>query len=72
MSNNLPVKYTRTDIENARTKGQLVGWVQAGAVVLGGVLLLKAIGWIPVVLMVVGAAFIGYKVISRKKKASEL
>ena len=72
MTDNLPVKYTRTDIENARTKGQLVGWVQAGAVVLGGVLLLKAIGWIPVVLMVVGAAFIGYKVISRKKKASEL
>jgi hypothetical protein len=48
MTDNLPVKYTRTDLENARTKGQLVGWVQAGAVVVGGVLLLKAIGWIPV------------------------
>jgi hypothetical protein len=71
MTDNLPVKYTRTDLENARTKGQLVGWVQAGAVVVGGVLLLKAIGWIPVVLMVGAAAFIGYKVLSRKKKGSE-
>ncbi|NNG16085.1 MAG: hypothetical protein HKM89_06350 [Gemmatimonadales bacterium] len=69
MTDNLPVKYTRTDIENARTKGQLIGWVQAGAVVLGGVLLLKAIGWLPVLLMIVGAGFIGYKVLTRKKKS---
>ena len=71
MTDNLPVKYTRTDLENARTKGQLIGWVQAGAVVLGGVLLLKAIGWIPVLVVVAAAAFIGYKVLSRKKGASE-
>jgi hypothetical protein len=71
MTDNLPVKYTRTDLENARTKGQLVGWVQAGAVVVGGVLLLKAIGWIPVLLMVVAATFIGYKVLTRKKGTRE-
>lgn len=67
MTDNLPVKYTRTDLENAKTKGQLIGWVQAGAVVLGGVLLLKAIGLIPVLLVVGVAAFIGYKVVTRKK-----
>jgi hypothetical protein len=71
MSDNLPVKYTRTDIENARTKGQVIGWVQAGAVFLGGVLLLKFIGWLPVLLMVVGAGFIGYKVMTRKKGSRE-
>lgn len=71
MTDNLPVKYTRTDLENARTKGQIVGWVQAGAVVLGGVLLLKAIGWLPVIVVVAAAAFIGYKVLSRKKGSSE-
>lgn len=71
MSDNLPVKYTRTDLENARTKGQLIGWIQAGAVVLGGALLLKALGWIPVLLMVVGAAFIGYKVLTRKRGSGE-
>ena len=71
MTDNLPVKYTRTDLENARTKGQMIGWVQAGAVVLGGVLLLKAIGWLPVLLVVAAATFIGYKVLSRKKGTSE-
>ncbi|HSM17457.1 MAG TPA: hypothetical protein VK845_10750 [Gemmatimonadales bacterium] len=68
MTDNLPVKYTRTDLENAKTKGQLIGWVQAGAVVLGGVLLLKAIGLIPVLLVVGAAAFIGYKVVTRKRE----
>jgi len=68
MTENLPVKYTRTDLDNAKTKGQLIGWVQAGAVVLGGVLLLKAIGLIPVLLMVGAAAFIGYKVVTRKRE----
>ena len=71
MSDNLPVKYTRTDLENAKTKGQLIGWVQAGAVLLGGMFLLKAIGWIPVLLMVVGAAFIGYTVVTRRKGSRE-
>ena len=71
MTDNLPVKYTRTDLENARTKGQMIGWVQAGAVVLGGMLLLKAIGWLPVLLVVAAATFIGYKVLSRKKGTSE-
>ena len=68
MTDNLPVKYTRTDLENAKTKGQLIGWVQAGAVVLGGALLLKAIGLIPVLLVVGAAAFIGYKVVTRKRE----
>lgn len=68
MTENLPVKYTRTDLDNAKTKGQLIGWVQAGAVVLGGVLLLKAIGLIPVLLVVGAAAFIGYKVVTRKRE----
>ena len=68
MTDNLPVKYTRTDLENAKSKGQLIGWVQAGAVVLGGVLLLKAIGLIPVLLVVGAAAFIGYKVVTRKRE----
>jgi len=68
MTDNLPVKYTRTDLENAKTKGQLIGWVQAGAVVLGGVLLLKAIGLIPVLVLVGVAGFIGYKVVTRKRE----
>ncbi len=67
MTENLPVRYTRTDLDNAKTKGQLIGWVQAGAVIIGGALLLKAISWIWIPLLVGGAAFVGYKMISRKK-----
>jgi hypothetical protein len=39
--------YSAGDVENARTKGQLVGWIQgAGAMLLLG-LVLSIVGWIP-------------------------
>jgi|JI10StandDraft_1071094.scaffolds.fasta_scaffold310694_1 hypothetical protein len=50
--------YTRTDLENAETKGQVIGWVQgAGGLLVLGVVL-KFVGLVP--LLVVGgvAAFL--------------
>ncbi|MBK7906495.1 MAG: hypothetical protein IPJ78_08015 [Gemmatimonadetes bacterium] len=50
--------YTRTDLENAATKGQVIGWVQgAGGLLVLGVVL-KFVGLVP--LLVVGgvAAFL--------------
>ncbi len=61
-------KATRQELDNARTKGQVIGWVQgAGAVFLLG-LALKFLGWIP--LLVAGGAvvFIGYKLLSGRKQ----
>jgi hypothetical protein len=44
---NLPQLYTPKDLENARTKGQVIGWIQGAAVAVGGLLLMSLIGWIP-------------------------
>jgi hypothetical protein len=52
--------HTRQELENARTKGQVIGWLQgAGAVLLFG-LVLKFVGWIP--LMLIGAV-VGYLIL---------
>lgn len=54
-------KYSKTELENARTKGQVVGWVQgAGAVVALG-LVFSVVGWIPTILVVGGVGYLLYK-----------
>ena len=59
---------TRQDLDNARTKGQVVGWVQgAGAVLLLGIVLNLA-GWIPVVVVGGGVAYLIYRVLFGRKR----
>ena len=60
--------YTKSDLENARTKGQLVGWVQGGAVVLAGGLLLSVLGWIPTLLVLGAGGFLLYKLTASPKR----
>lgn len=60
--------YTKSDVENARTKGQLVGWVQGGAVMLAGSLLLNFLGWIPTLLVLGAGGFLIYKLMSSRKR----
>ncbi len=60
--------YTKSDLEKARTKGQLVGWVQGGAVVLAGALLLSVLGWIPTLLVLGAGGFLLYKLMSTPKR----
>jgi hypothetical protein len=56
--------YTQRDLENARTKGQLIGWVQgAGAVVVLG-LALKLLGWIPLVAVVGVGGYLVYRALA--------
>ncbi|NQV71764.1 hypothetical protein HQ496_01475 [bacterium] len=58
--------YTREQIENARTKGQLMGWIQGAASVGILMFLLQFLGWIPLLLIAAVVGFGGYKVITRK------
>jgi hypothetical protein len=58
-------RYTKTDLENARTKGQLIGWLQGAGVAFGVLLVVGLIGWIPAVLLAVGAAAVLYKLLKR-------
>ncbi|MGI9626050.1 MAG: hypothetical protein ACR2QM_04380 [Longimicrobiales bacterium] len=60
--------YTDGDLERAKNRGKLVGWVQGGvAVVLGG-LLLQLIGWIPAVLVLGLVGYGLYRLLSGGKK----
>lgn len=53
--------YSRRDVEKAKRRGQMAGWMQGAGVVLAGVLLLKFLGWIPVLLLVAGVGFLAIK-----------
>jgi len=66
--NTLQELYTQKDLQNARTKGQLVGWVQGAALGVGGVLLLGVIGWIPTLVVLGVGGFLLYKVFSSPSK----
>ena len=59
--------HTTRDLERAKTKGQVIGWVQGAAVTFGGLLLLKFIGWIPTLLILAVVGFLGYKLLTMGK-----
>jgi hypothetical protein len=66
MTKNELQRYTHAELENARTKGQVVGWIQgAGALLVLGVVF-KLIGWIPTVLVVGVVAYLLYKMFAKK------
>ncbi len=69
---NLPEKvYTEKEHTRAKTTGRVVGWLQGGAVVLGGAILWNLMGWIPVIIGVVVVGWVLMKLLSRPKKQEE-
>jgi len=64
--------YTKSQLDNARIKGQVKGWAQGAASTFLLVLLWSFIGaWIPAVIILGLLGFLGYKFsTSRKKSAS--
>ena len=67
---NLPSPYSKKDLDNARTKGQLIGWLQGGAIAVVGMILLRLIGWIPTIAVVAIGGFVVYKLFSRPSRES--
>lgn len=63
--------YSRRDVEKAKRRGQVAGWLQGAGVVLAGVLLLKFLGWIPVLLLVAGVGFLAMKLANLGDDAEE-
>ena len=67
----LPAKvYTEKDVARARHRGRLVGWLQGGAVVIAGAIVLNILGWIPAVLAVGAIGYGAYKVYKWSSKPS--
>ncbi len=72
MTSNLPEKtYSEKELTRAKTTGRVVGWLQGGAVVLGGSILWNLMGWIPVVIGVVVVIWVLLKLMSRPKNQEE-
>lgn len=66
----LPDLYTKKDVDNARTKGELLGFLKGGVVGVVGMLLLGVIGWIPTLAVIGVGGFVVYKVFSGPKKSA--
>lgn len=62
--------YTHMEVANARTRGQIVGWVQAGAVAIAGLFVLKLVGWIPALLVIGVVGVIAVKLLFGKKRGT--
>jgi hypothetical protein len=64
--------YTDKEVTRAKNTAQVVGFAQgAGAVIVAG-LALKMLGWIPVLLVLGGVAWVLYRVVAGgKEKGSE-
>lgn len=64
--------YSKQEVENARTKGQVVGWLQGGGVVVGGMLLLNLLGsWIPAMLVLGGGGYLAYRIFLKPGKKDD-
>jgi len=67
----LPDLYTKKDVDRARTKGELVGWIKGGVVGVAGVMLLGVIGWIPTLAVLGVGTFVLYKLFTSRKEKSQ-
>lgn len=66
----LPDLYTKKDVDKARTKGEMLGWIKGGVVGVAGMLLLGIIGWIPTLAVIGVGGFVVYKLFSGPAKGS--
>jgi hypothetical protein len=72
MTSNLPEKtYTEKQLIGAKATSRVIGWLQGGAVVLGGAILWNLMGWIPVIIGVVVVGWVLTKLLSRSKNQKE-
>jgi hypothetical protein len=59
---------TAAELEKARTTGQVIGWLQGAATMLVIGVVLKFLGWVPVVLVGAGAAWLAWRMLFRRRK----
>ena len=51
----------KTELQIARTKGQMVGWAQGAGALIAISLVFSLIGWIPTVLVLGGVGYLVYR-----------
>lgn len=61
----LPTKiYTEKDVERARSRGKLVGWLQGAGLVIVAGMVLNLLGWIPTVVVVGAVGYLAYRLLA--------
>lgn len=69
---NLPEKrYTEKEVTRAKATAQVVGWAQGAGVVVAGAILLKFLGWIPVVVILGAVIWVLYKLLAKPGRDRE-
>lgn len=69
---NLPEKiYTDKEVTRARNSAQVVGWAQGAGTVVAAALAFKLLGWIPVLLVLGGVAWVLYKLLAGGKSSDK-
>ena len=69
---NLPEKiYTKKEVERARDKAQVIGFLQGAGVVAGGAILWNLLGWVPMILGVIAVGWVLMKLLSSPKSEGE-
>jgi len=67
MSKLVPGKmYTHTEVANARTKGQIIGWVQGGVATFAALWVLNIVGWLPTIIIIGVVGVLAAKVLFGK------
>ncbi len=70
---NLPEKiYTESQLTRAKDTAQVVGWLQGAGVVIGGAILWNLLGWIPLLVVVVGVGWALMKLLSRSSDKEQV
>lgn len=68
---NLPEKrYTEQEVARATSASHVKGWLEGAGTVVGGVILLKFLGWIPALIGVVAVAWVLYKLLAKPDRES--
>ena len=62
--------FTQKQLDNARVRGQVKGWVQGAVSTFLFLLLLKFLGWIPAILILGLIGYMGYRIFSAGKKSA--
>lgn len=62
--------YTQEQLDSARDRSRVVGWIQGGLTMLAAVLLLKMLGWVPLLVLLAAAGYGGYRLFTKGRKSA--
>ena len=69
---NLPDKiYNEQQLQAAKGRAKVTGWVQGAGVVVGAGILWNLLGWIPLALGAGAVGWVGWKILSRSSDSDE-